>query len=70
MPQFSDIFTWKGWDDFGSKIFYECKLLRDIGEYASGTEFEYITWKEEYLTLEFYQEDEVLCMTKKLGIVD
>ena len=71
MPSFSDIFTWNGWDDWGeTKIFYTCVLLRDVGDYKKGAEFETILYNDEKLTLEFYEDDGDPMMVKKLGIVD
>jgi hypothetical protein len=73
MPSFSNIFEW------GDKSltylhpeFYECVLLRAVGEFEARTKFHTITWDEETLTLRFYlteDEDEPV-MAKTLGLVD
>lgn len=72
MSQFSDIFTWKNWDDWGeTKAFYDCVILMNIGSYTIGHEFEYITFNDEALTLKFYINDsDTPVMTKRLGIID
>lgn len=72
MSKFSDIFTWKNWDDFGeSKTFYDCVLLMDVGGYTNGNEFEYITFSDDTLTLKFYIDySDTPVITKHLGIID
>ena len=41
-----------------------------VGEYEKDYEFSYIFFKDEELTLDFYTEDDILVMTKKLGIIE
>lgn len=73
MPNFSDIFEWADWDDCGEcKVFYECVLLRDVGEYTKGDKFSNVLWNEEILKLRFYltDDDGEPAMVKTLGLVD
>jgi hypothetical protein len=73
MPSFSNIFEWADWDDCGeSKVFYECELLRDVGEFTKGDKFSNVTWEEETLKLRFYLTDDECepVMVKTLGLVD
>jgi hypothetical protein len=73
MPSFSNIFEWSDWDDCGeSKVFYECVLLRDVGEFKKGDKFSNMIWNDETLTLKFYatNEDYEPAMVKTLGLVD
>ena len=72
MPSFSDIFEWSGWDDFGTTVFYECVLIRDVGSFKEGDEFSNITWDTETLKLRFFVniEDDEPAMVKTMGLVD
>ena len=76
MPEFADIFKWKGWEDYGdTKAFMRCTLMKDIGGYKTGEYFESVFFNDEQLTLKFYKNDDELeddtpCMIKHLGIID
>ncbi len=78
MLEFRDIFTWKDLEEWGEfKIFHTCVLVRDVGDFEKGYAFDRITFNDEELTLNneeltlrFYEEDEVLVMVKKLGMID
>lgn len=63
------------WNNFGTKMFHECVLLKDIGVYKNGDYFETITLEDDNITLNFYIDDDQLdlgkpVMTKHLGIID
>ncbi len=64
MPKFMDIFEWKEWEDYGVKLFMDCKLLKDVGEFKKGHTFDVINFDDRKLCLEFCNNEEVL-MTKK-----
>jgi hypothetical protein len=54
MATFMDVFKWSDWDQFEHKLFYECKLLRKIGDFEAGTVFNNVTFNDEKMILEFY----------------
>lgn len=76
MPEFSDIFTWEGWEDWGeTKSFVDCVLMRDVGSYDKGEFFEMVFFNTETLTLKFYKttydlDNDTPTMVKRLGLVD
>lgn len=72
MPTFGDIFEWKSWDDMGSKVFYNCTLLRAVGKYPTGSYFECITWDDETFIMTFCEnaEDADPVMMKKMRLVE
>lgn len=62
---FADLFEWRDWVDLGVVVFYDCTLLKKIGDYDVGYFFKTITWDSQRLKLVFGTE-----MEKTLGIVD
>ena len=52
MYRFGDIFTYVSSDD-DSDYYYECILLKDIGEYMQGTSFDYVWIDRSILKLYF-----------------
>ncbi len=59
MSSFMDVFKWKSWDQFNYKFFYECTLLRKIGDFDAGTYFNSVIFDDEKMILEFYMGDDV-----------
>lgn len=58
MPSFKGIFHWSEWDEFCEfEMFYDCELLRKVGEYEEGSEFEIIYFHKAKMRLEFYLSD-------------
>ena len=72
MPMFSNVFEWSGWDDMGNKLFYDCVLLRDVGEFYMGDIFAYVSFDDEKFKLSFYLdfEDDEPVMVKTMGLID
>lgn len=67
MRTFKGIFEWSEWDGFGDfELYYDCTLLRKIGEYEEDTSFEVIHFDLKNLILYFYvHADEEPAMTRR-----
>lgn len=75
MGNFKNIFEWNGgWDDVGEdfEIYYDCELLRNVGEYKKGQTFENIQFDTTRLILYFYcsDSDDEPVMTKRFVLED
>ena len=70
METFMDVFTWSAWDQFDNKVFYDCTLLMDIGDYQAGYTFDLVIFNDKSMTLEFFLNDvSVPVMTKRFQLI-
>lgn len=57
MHRFGDIFLWDSWDDFGIEIYYNCELVKNIGDFETGHEFDNIQFDKVKMKLYFYKNE-------------
>lgn len=55
MGRFKDIFEWD--EMFEIEVFYDCELIRDIGGFRRGEEFDNIQFDKHDLVLYFYKNE-------------
>jgi hypothetical protein len=66
MSQFMDVFKWvdcEQYDQYDHKYFYDCTLLRKIGDYEAGTFFKGVNFNDEKMILEFYLPGDITVPT-------
>lgn len=49
---FANLFEYYDWVDLDVIVFYDCKLINNIGDYRVGQEFKTIIWNFNSLSLE------------------